>query len=248
MTKKIIAVSLVVLLIAVGFVACGKDKGYLLAKDENGIEHAYVTDANGETVLNSDGNIRVYETDKNGEIATDENGNQKENSVKMPEVVKTDKKYQTKEFVFNIPSGWKPGDSGFVAVSEDGSEQIQVNNLTTTNSNFNALVSEAVALSKKIVDEVKENNGNADLKEGNTKITSNQIDAYYMIFYAEVENEKGEKQTLNTFSAYFEFEGRIYKVFYQTGKTDRINVDRMVELFNNLIMNHVEDPTNNAAQ
>lgn len=107
MEKKIIAVSLVIILIAVSFVACGKNKGYKLAKDEYGFEHAYVTDAEGNTVLDDNGNIRVYQTDANGEIATDGNGNKKENVVEVPRVILDDHSCATKDFVLKLDKSWK---------------------------------------------------------------------------------------------------------------------------------------------
>lgn len=245
MNKKIIAVFCVVILMVSVFSACG-NKGYLLAKDENGVEHAYVTDENGETVLNSDGNIRVYETDKNGKIVKDEDGKKKENSVKMPEILITDKKYQTKEFVFNIPSGWKNGDGDFIAISEDELSRIQFNNVTSISSDFNALVAEGVDNAQKIVDEIKKNNGTAELSEGKTKITSEQIDAYYMLFDAEIESN-GVKQVLHTCAVYFEFEGRIYKAFYQTVNADGLKIEQVVEIFNNLTLTHIDTPTTKPA-
>ena len=57
MQKKIIAVACAVILIATLFVSCKKDMGYMLGKDELGFEHAYVTDAEGNTVLDDNGNI-----------------------------------------------------------------------------------------------------------------------------------------------------------------------------------------------
>lgn len=246
MNKKIISVFCVVILMVSVFSACG-NKGYLLAKDENGIEHAYVTDENGETVLNENGDIRIYETDKNGKIVEDDNGNKKENYVKMPETLKTDKKYQTKEFIFNVPSGWKIGESGFVAESEDGLEKIQFDNVTANSSNYNSLVAEQVDLAKKTVSEIEENGGKAVLNEGSTKLTSNQADAYYMIFHAEAEVD-GKNQVLNTCVFYLQFENRIYKAFYQTSKNETIKIEQIVELFNNLTLKHVEADKDQSAK
>lgn len=106
MNKKIIAVFCVVILMVSVFSACG-NKGYLLMKDENGVEHAYVTDENGSTVLNEQGEIRVYQTEKNGEIAKDENGKPKENSIQKPSFVAADDKYETDDFVLSITDEWK---------------------------------------------------------------------------------------------------------------------------------------------
>lgn len=243
MNKKIIAVFCVVILMASVFTACG-NKGYLLAKDENGNEHAYVTDENGETVLNDNGDIRVYETDKNGKIVKDEDGKPKENSVKMPETLITDKKYKTSEFTFIAPNGWKVDGGTFIAVSDDGFAKIQINKFDKPSENFDSVVTEEINMAKKIVEEVKTSNGTAELREGNTKITSNQVDSYYMLFDAEIESN-GEKQVLHSCAAYFIFDGNIYKAFYQSTKPETIKIEQVVEVFNNLTMNSTKtDKTN----
>lgn len=245
MNKKIIAVFCVVILMASVFSACG-NKGYLLMKDQNGIEHAYVTDENGSTVLNEQGDIRVYETDANGKIAKDENGKPKENVIKAPEKLISDSEYKTKEFKFTAPDGWKIDGNSYIAVSKDGQSQIQLNVLKESALNYNAAVSEENDMAKKIVEEVKNNNGTAELREGKTKIASNQIDAYYMLFDAQMESE-GKKQELHTCAIYFIFNDKIYKAFYQTKKEENIEIEAVVEIFNNLTMIASEtNQTNNA--
>lgn len=93
------------------FSACG-NKGYLLAKDENGIEHAYVTDENGSTVLNENGDVRVYVTDKDGKIVKDTSGKPMESGIKKPEYTATDSKYETSDILLNITDGWKNATKG----------------------------------------------------------------------------------------------------------------------------------------
>ncbi|MCH5189753.1 MAG: hypothetical protein J1F37_04245 [Oscillospiraceae bacterium] len=238
MNKKIIAAFCIVILMVSIFSACG-NKGYLLAKDENGVEHAYVTDENGETVLNEEGNIRVYETDAHGKIVKDKDGTLRENYVEMPEKLMTDKKYQTKEFVFIIPNGWGMGDANYISISQDGLSRIQFNNIGTKISQYNSIVAEEVDMANKIVDEIKNSGGTAELKEGTATITSNQIEAYYMLFDAEIESD-GVKQVLHTCAAYFMFEGRIYKAFYQTTSEEGLKIEQVVDVFNNLTLNHIE--------
>lgn len=113
MNKKIIAVFCIVILMISVLSACGKNKGYLLAKDEHGVEHAYVTDENGETVLNEDGNVRVYQTDEHGKIVKDEDGNPKENAVDKPSIsVNKDGSVTTGIFTLPIIDGWEGVDTG----------------------------------------------------------------------------------------------------------------------------------------
>lgn len=113
MNKKIIAVFCIVILMISVLSACGKNKGYLLAKDEYGVEHAYVTDENGETVLNEKGDIRIYETDVNGKIVKDEDGNPKENYVQKPSVsVNKDGSVTTDIFTLPVIDGWEGNKTG----------------------------------------------------------------------------------------------------------------------------------------
>lgn len=127
MNKKIIAVSLVILIITVMFAACGKDKGYKLDVDNDGFTHAYATDAEGNTVLDEEGSIIVYQTEKNGEIATDENGNKKENRVEMPEKIVKSDLFENKAFKVTIPEGWIKGEGGLVQYSKKGNNNCKIN-------------------------------------------------------------------------------------------------------------------------
>lgn len=118
MQKRIIAVACAVIIIATLFVSCKKDMGYKLGKDELGFEHAYVTDAEGNTVLDENGNILVYQTDKNGEIATDENGEQKQNFINMPtNAIIEDDTVEIKLFKYNVPKGFKANQLGWLMKS-----------------------------------------------------------------------------------------------------------------------------------
>lgn len=241
MNKKIIAAFCIVILMVSVFSACGnKDKGYLLAKDQNGYERAFVTNENGETVTNANGEVRVYLTEENGEIVRDAVGVPMEDPIEMPEAIITDTMYKTKEFIFNVPSGWKVGNgTPDIAISEDGLTKIQFNNTGKDVSEFNSVVAESVEQARQIVERIKDSNGTAELKEGKVKLTSNQIDAYYLVFDAEFEVD-GEKHVLHTCAAYLMFEERVYKAFYQTEKEDSLTNEQIVELFNNLTLNHVK--------
>lgn len=240
MSKKIVAVFCIIILMISVLSACGDDKGYLQAEDSEGYVRAFVTDENGETVLNEDGEIRIYVTDPNGDILKDSNGVPRESSVAMPDTVITDTVYQTKEFVFNTPSGWRIGEGVNIAYSKDGLSKIQFGIMDEKADKFNSLVADGVEMAKEFVDIVKESNGTAELKEGTAKLTSNQIDAYYLLFDAELEAD-GEKQILHTCDAYLIFEGRVYKAYYQTVSKEGLTIEQVAEVFSNLTINHIEN-------
>lgn len=190
MNKKIIAVFCVVILMVSVFSACG-NKGYLLAKDENGVEHAYVTDENGSTVLNENGDIRVYETDKNGKIVKDENGNKKENSVEKPEFEAKDDKYETDDFVLAITDGWKSADGGkyikgenadcFITVSKDYTD------LEYGDSGLEYKLQDTIALNEQVMNNFRANYPIASFEHGYKEIGGKNM--YVLEYYVEDANK-----------------------------------------------------------
>lgn len=126
MNKKIIAVSLVIIMITVFFAACGKDKGYKLDVDNDGFTHAYATDAEGNTVLNDNGDIIVYQTEKNGEIARDAEGNKIENILEMPPVVLLKHGCETKDFILNFDDSWTRGEDNKYIKNGDKAIYIEI--------------------------------------------------------------------------------------------------------------------------
>ena len=71
MQKKIVAVSLVILMVALLLASCGNK--YLMG-EINGVERPLVTDAEGNTELDDEGKIAVYVTDAKGNIQYDADG------------------------------------------------------------------------------------------------------------------------------------------------------------------------------
>lgn len=157
MNKKIIAVFCVVILMASVFSACG-NKGYLLMKDENGNEHAYVTDENGSTVLNEQGDIRVYQTDEHGKIVKDENGKPKENSVKKPKVsVNSDGSVTSSIFTLSPINGWVGDKTGkLVKKGTEDKCYISAEYYTeeTDERTFSVVTDEIISNNKGVVDAI----------------------------------------------------------------------------------------------
>ena len=189
MNKKIIAAFCIVILMVSIFSACG-NKGYLLAKDENGVEHAYVTDENGETVLNDDGDIRVYQTDEHGKIARDENGNPKENSVKKPEIsVNNDGSVTNGAFTLPVIDGWEAIDTGRLVkkgTNENCYILAEYQTNETEESTFAVMMDKVITDNKTLIDEI--NNGDHE-EIGSVKAEMNTdrfkyqgFDAMYLSF------------------------------------------------------------------
>lgn len=237
MNKKIIAVSLVILIITVMFAACGKDKGYKLDVDNDGFTHAYATDAEGNTVLDEEGSIIVYQTEKNGEIATDENGNKKENRVEMPYAVIKGNEYITKDYKFTAPDGWAVDKTSglYIAVSKDGLSQIQLEISDKSESEFDKYIAEGIAETKEAVEKLQKNGVNAELKEGKVEITANKLNGYYALLNAQSVAD-GEIGAIHTCSVHFVFNGKICIATYYSNRSENLKIEQVVEIFNNLTM------------
>lgn len=218
MNKKIIAVFCVVILMVSVFSACG-NKGYLLMKDENGFEHAYVTDENGSTVLNENGDIRVYETDANGKIVKDEEGKPKENVVKKPEYEAKEDKYETADFVLKITDSWKNAGQGKYVKNNNEDCFIEISKY------FSDFAGGDAALEAKLVDTIYANEQAMENFEAKYPIASFEHgykeicgkNMYLLEFYVEDENKNAVLYALHV---YFVAGNNVYSIVYgdSTGK------------------------------
>lgn len=124
MSKKIIAVLLVatVLFMCV-FAACNKkeEEGiYVENKDIN-----FVTDENGEKVLDSDGRIIVYATDEDGKKTKDDNG-EYVTLVQEFQPIEDDGVVEDLGFFFKIPEGWESTNEFGVFKNEDAGQVFEI--------------------------------------------------------------------------------------------------------------------------
>jgi len=110
MQKKIVAVSLVVLMIAVLLASCGNK--YLMA-EVGGVERPLVTDADGNTEVNNEGKVAVYVTDAKGNIQYDDAGNPQKNYYALPERMINGQSLETLAYKFSMPDGWTLKDNGY---------------------------------------------------------------------------------------------------------------------------------------
>jgi hypothetical protein len=118
MQKKIVAVSLVVLMIAVLLASCGNK--YLMA-EINGVERPLVTDADGNTEINDEGKIAVYVTDSKGNLQYDSNGEPQKNYFALPEKMINGQSLETLAYKFTMPDGWELEDNG--VFYKDGTDE-----------------------------------------------------------------------------------------------------------------------------
>ena len=154
MDKKIIAVicaSLIV--ISAVFASCGKKKPTINAKDAT---YEVVTDEEGNTVLNENGEIEIYVTNEDGKKVTDENGEIKTGAVPFPDKITDGVFHETKYFKMVYPNGWTVGNSGIAtskkykgldaqvmysgAATDDSAAENEANNAV---SQWNQILSQA---------------------------------------------------------------------------------------------------------
>lgn len=130
-----------------------KKKPTINAKDAT---YEVVTDEEGNTVLNENGEIEIYVTDEDGKKVTDENGEIKTGAVPFPDQITDGVFHETKYFKMVYPNGWTVGNSGIAtskkykgldaqvmysgAATDDSAAENEANN---TVSQWNQILSQA---------------------------------------------------------------------------------------------------------
>lgn len=109
MQKKIVAVSLIILMVALLLASCGNK--YLMG-EINGVERPLVTDAEGNTELDDEGKIAVYVTDAKGNIQYDADGNPEKRYYDQPSQRVNGNVLETLAYKFTAPDGWTLNSNG----------------------------------------------------------------------------------------------------------------------------------------
>ncbi len=108
MSKKIVAISLALVLIVTCFVACGKK--YETTKI-NGEEVILVTDENGEPVINENNELIALVTNRAGEVLTYADGENQTRYIGLDDALDLEGVAYGKHYKFNILKGWELGAS-----------------------------------------------------------------------------------------------------------------------------------------
>ncbi len=117
MSKKIIAVALAIVTIAVMFTACNKK---LRVEKIQGKEHAVMTDKDGSVIVDANNKVQAIVTDNAGEVVTFENGEPQTYWVPITNYFVADGKLYTSVYTLTSVKGWQMNDSG--VMEKDGSE------------------------------------------------------------------------------------------------------------------------------
>lgn len=126
MEKKIIAVACVLVILAVTLAACGSK--YLVVENDDGMEYAAVTDEEGKTVVNEQGDIVVYVTDVDGDLVTDTNGEPQTNSITIPSVIADGDTVETADYTLTMPDGWTANSNGRFTRDDNENVYLQITN------------------------------------------------------------------------------------------------------------------------
>lgn len=218
MTKKLIAFMIVATLAFIGvFAACNNtdkdedaDKTYL-----EGNEYRFVTDENGERVLDENGEFVVYYTDENGKIVEDENG---EKITVIQDFQPVSEKNQVEDYGYKItlPDGWVSDimKGSFVNGKTNDKFRIDVIEKTSYQENYQT--------AKMIYEEA--------LKSDEFDCTFEELfdlnEEYEGLFRLTVKDDESIS-VIHTFKN----NGNLYCITYDSTNTD-ISMDSIVELMN----------------
>lgn len=106
MSKKIIAISLVLVIIVTCFVACGKKLETTIV---NGKEVVLVTDKNGDPIVNDKNQVIALVTDEAGKVQKYENGEDQTHYIDLFDALEVKGVAYGDKYKMNILEGWELG-------------------------------------------------------------------------------------------------------------------------------------------
>lgn len=124
MNKKIIAVLIVLtVLFMTVFAACNKDDEEKIYVSND--EYDFVTDENGERVLNEDGEFLIYAQNDKGKREKNENGEYV--TIAQPfEAVEDGDYIEDYGYKFTLPDGWKVGNKKGEFINEKAKQAVEI--------------------------------------------------------------------------------------------------------------------------
>lgn len=215
MQKKIVAVSLVILMVALLLASCGNK--YLMG-EINGVERPLVTDAEGNTEIDDEGKIAVYVTDAKGNIQYDANGNPQKNYYKLPEKMVNGQTLETLDYKFSMPKGWTLKDNGtFYKDGTDDKCYVQcVKDKTLENSEtFESFLQQEQSEQQQIVDKIKEQNQDITMTVTEGTLQSGEK----VVFFAYEMKDASGNVSYYGVSAYVNIGDSVYSANYTCGGT-----------------------------
>ena len=247
MSKKIIAVSLALLIMVVGFVGCGKKDIITI----NGEEYYVMTDDNGDAVINDKNQAAALVTDSSGETVTYENGEPQTYLVKIFDTYEQGEYAYGEHYKLPIIKGWSiSGLNKIVKDGTDGKTYIEfvfvkelekvdekyptIDECLAETDDYNQQIADAFADEKVMENLIKENPEFAmykgckiELGKSNTMIKGRN----YTVRTTEIVNESGT--TIHyAESCYFIDSGALYSVnFVSQENVEKIEFQKYLQDF-----------------
>lgn len=231
MEKKIIAVACALLMLVMAFTACGK----VIVTGDNGIEYEAVTDEEGNTVVNEDGEILVYVTDGDGDYIEDANGEPQTNVIDFPSVIAGDGIVETPYYTLTVPEGWTAEDDGRLVRDDNGSTYIQITRLGEAGGvTPQAYVEARQGMIDGVVSQLQADYPDTAVTYASHAFTAQQLDSYVAELRAPQSDGTMFYYAMNI---YFVYDGYLYKVDYicSNGSYDA-TFDALAVLDQNLVM------------
>ena len=210
MQKKIVAVSLVILMVALLLASCGNK--YLMG-EINGVERPLVTDAEGNTEIDDEGKIAVYVTDAKGNIQYDANGNPQKNYYKLPEKMVNGQTLETLDYKFTMPKGWTLKDDG--TFYKDGTDDKCYVNLVKDTTlgefqTFESFIAEKEATQQQVIETFKQQYPDTTMVITNGNLT----DGKEVVFFTYTMKDSSGAIIHYATSAYVNIDKAIYSANY----------------------------------
>lgn len=229
MEKKIIAVACVLLVLVAAFTACGK----AIVTGDNGMEYEAVTDEEGNTVVNENGDIVVYVTDVDGNYVEDANGEPQTNSITFPSVIAHEDRIETANYILLIPEGWTAESDGTLAreADENAEQSIEITNFgeLEDGETFAGKMQESQATLEGLAQAVIDNGGTAESAVESVQFF--EQDATLLELTATAQQRTFRYQML-----YFMQNGELYKVQYTATDMENEAFDLHAFVLQNLTM------------
>ncbi len=182
MSKKIIALSLALLLIVTCFVACGKK--YDTTK-VNGEDVILVTDENGNPVIRDDSQVVALVTDSNGEVLTYENGENQTRYIQIIDAIEIENFAYGEKNKMKVLNGWTvDGRSRLVKDKTEGNCHISFT-LTKTLEGKETLADYLDAVDEQndlLVDVLEKQGSTLTMSDGTASISGGKIVAEKRVY------------------------------------------------------------------
>lgn len=222
MKKQVFAILLATLLILTTFAACGKK--YLVYTDKDGVKHALLTDAEGNTMVNAFGQLVVGVTDKNGKLSKDADGNYETRAVEFPSSISNGNVYETANFKWEVPKNLWYFDENTL-YKKDSEINIAISTVTDY-ENMNALED---GLDAQLASMISAANGQLASEKSKWAMVAGPNVLQYDYEIKDQDGNLGEKRVDIFFTA---TDGTIYRLLFVIPATevDGVSVQDMVNM------------------